>query len=99
MSNSRAEPSAELDYSDYREQLDSNNIARVTIQDGSVIHGTFKQPVEIRDRPIRAFTTRLPVKDYAAAIDMLEAKGVRIKSQPARPSFGAFLPNSSSSGR
>jgi cell division protease FtsH len=93
LSNSRAEPTVEMDYSDYREQLDSNNIARVTIQDGSVIHGAFKQPVEVRDRPVRAFTTRLPVKDYAAAIDMLEAKGVRIKSQPARPSFGTFLLN------
>src|SRR6185436_21158313 len=59
LSNSRAEPTAEMDYSAYREQLDSNNIARVTIQDGSVIHGTFKQPVDVRpDRDVRAFTTR-----------------------------------------
>ena len=93
LSNSRAEPTVEMDYSDYREQLDSNNIARVTIQDGSVIHGALKQPVRIRDRDVRAFTTRLPVKDYAQAIDQLEAKDVRIKSQGARPSFGTFLLN------
>ena len=93
LSNSRAEPTVEMDYSDYREQLDSNNIARVTIQDGSVIHGAFKQPVQVRDRDVRAFTTRLPVKDYAAAIQTLEEKGVRIKSQAARPSFGTFLLN------
>ena len=93
LSNSRAEPTAELDYSAYRQQLDSNNIARVTIQDGSVIHGTFKQPVEIRDRPMRNFTTRLPVKDSEAAIDALEARGVAIKAQAARPSFGTFLLN------
>ena len=93
LSNSRAEPTAELDYSAYRQQLDSNNIARVTIQDGSVIHGTFKQPVDIRDRAIRAFSTRLPVKDSEAAIDALEARGVHIKAQGARPSFGTFLLN------
>ena len=93
LSNSRAEPTAEMDYSAYREQLDSNNIARVTIQDGSVIHGTFKQPVEVRDRPVRAFTTRLPVKDSEGHIALLESKGVQIKAQPARPSFGTFLLN------
>src|SRR6187399_511888 len=93
LSNSRAEPTVEMDYSDYQEQLDSNNIARVTIQDGSVIHGAFKQPVQVRDRDVRAFTTRLPVKDYGEAIARLEAKNVRIKAQPARPSFGTFLLN------
>src|SRR5687768_17029032 len=94
LSNSRAEPTAEMDYSAYREQLDSNNIARVTIQDGSVIHGTFKQPVEVRpDRTVRAFTTRLPVKDSEGEVDALKARGVAIKSQPARPSFGTFLLN------
>jgi cell division protease FtsH len=93
LSNSRAEPTAEMDYSAYREQLDSNNIARVTIQDGSVIHGTFKQPVEVRDRAIRAFTTRLPVKDSEGHLALLEARGVQIKAQAARPSFGTFLLN------
>ena len=94
LSNSRAEPTAEMDYSAYREQLDSNNIARVTIQYGSVIHGTFKQPVEVRpDRTVRAFTTRLPVKDSEGEVDALKARGVAIKSQPARPSFGTFLLN------
>ena len=93
LSNSRAEPTAEMDYSAYREQLDSNNIARVTIQDGSLIHGTFKQPVEVRDRAVRAFTTRLPVKDSEGEVEALKAHGVAIKSQAARPSFGTFLLN------
>jgi cell division protease FtsH len=91
LSNSRAEPTAEMDYSAYREQLDSNNIARVTIQDGIVIHGTFKQPVEVRDRAVRAFTTRLPMKDSNDEVVALKAHGVAIKSQPARPSFSNFL--------
>ena len=91
LSNSRAEPTAEMDYSAYREQLDSNNIARVTIQDGIVLHGTFKQPVEVRDRAVRAFTTRLPVKDSEEEVNALKARGVAIKSQPARPSFSNFL--------
>ena len=93
LSNSRAEPTAELDYSAYREQLDSNNIARVTIQDGNVIHGTFKQPVDVRDRAVRAFTTRLPIKDSEKALQALEDRGVSIKAQAARPSFGTFLLN------
>ena len=93
LSNSRAEPSAEMDYTAYREQVDSNNVARITIQDGSVIHGTFKQPVDVRDRSVRAFTTRLPVKDSEAHLALLEARGVHIKAQPARPSFGTFLLN------
>jgi cell division protease FtsH len=94
LSNSRAEPTMEMDFSDYREQLNANNIARVTIQDGSVIHGTFKQPVEVRGRDdVRAFTTRLPVKDSPEEVAALEAKGVHIKSQPARTSFNTFLLN------
>ena len=93
LSNSRAEPTVEMDYSAYREQLDSNNIARVTIQDGSVVQGSFKQPVQVRDRTVRAFTTRLPVKDSEGEIALLQTRGVHIKAQGARPSFGTFLLN------
>jgi cell division protease FtsH len=93
LSNKGGEQAVEMDYSDYREQLDSNNIARVTIQDGIVVHGAFRQPVQVRDRDVRNFTTRLPVKDSEEAIAALETRGVRIKSTGARPSFGTFLLN------
>jgi cell division protease FtsH len=89
----RAEQSVEMDYSEYREQLEADNIERATIQDGSVVTGTLKRPVQVRTRDVRNFTTRLPMKDNPEEIDALVAKGVRIKGQQARPSFGAFLLN------
>jgi cell division protease FtsH len=89
----RTEQSVEMDYSEYREQLEANNIERATIQDGSLVNGTLKRPVQVRTRDVRNFTTRLPMKDNPEEVDALVAKGVRIKGQPARTSFGTFLLN------
>jgi cell division protease FtsH len=89
----RTEQSVEMDYSEYRDQLEADNIERATIQDGSVVTGTLKRPVQVRTRDVRNFTTRLPMKDNPEEIDALVAKGVRIKGQQARPSFGTFLLN------
>jgi cell division protease FtsH len=93
MSGARGEPSVEMDYSEYREQLEANNIERAVIQDGSIVQGTLKRPVQVRTRDVRNFTTRLPMKDNPEEVDALVAKGVRIKGQQARPSFGTFLLN------
>ncbi|HEX9564007.1 MAG TPA: ATP-dependent zinc metalloprotease FtsH [Gemmatimonadaceae bacterium] len=93
MSKGRSEPSVEMDYSEYREQLEANNIERAVIQDGSVVQGTLKRAVQVRTRDVRNFTTRLPMKDNPEEVDALVAKGVRIKGQQARPSFGTFLLN------
>jgi len=93
MSGARNEQSVEMDYSEYREQLAADNIERAVIQDGSVVQGTLKRPVQVRTRDVRNFTTRLPMKDNPEEVDALIQKGVRIKGQGARYSFGTFLIN------
>ena len=37
LSGTRNEPAAEMDYTDYRQQLDANNILQATVQDGSIV--------------------------------------------------------------
>ncbi|HSA54684.1 MAG TPA: ATP-dependent zinc metalloprotease FtsH [Gemmatimonadaceae bacterium] len=90
-SGGRREPAVELDYSDYREQLDRNNIARATIQDGSVVEGEFRQRIVVNQRDVAKFTSRLPMKDDPEEVAALREKGVRVKAQGPRPSIGGFL--------
>ncbi len=93
MAGAKSDQSVEMDYSEYREQLAANNIERAVIQDGSVVTGTLKRPVQSGTREVRSFTTRLPMKDSPEEVDALIQHGVRIKGQQARPSFGSFLLN------
>ncbi|HEX7123688.1 MAG TPA: ATP-dependent zinc metalloprotease FtsH [Gemmatimonadaceae bacterium] len=91
LSEARREPAAELDYTDYRNQLESDNVARVTIQDGTVVEGAFRERVLIDGQEVTRFTTRLPMRDAQEEVDVLREKGVRVKAEGARPSIGGFL--------
>ncbi len=93
LSGNRGEAAAELDYTAYREQLSLDNVQTATIQDGSVINGQFRQPIQAGGKEAKRFTVRLPVKDSQEEVDALTAKKVRIKSEAARPSIGTFFIN------
>src|SRR5262249_14386997 len=92
-SGNRSEAAAELDYTSYRDELEADNIARATIQDGSVVTGEFRQRKLMGGKEIKRFTVRLPMKDDQAEVSALREKKVRINAQPARPSIGTFFFN------
>ena len=85
-----------IDYTQYNEQLEGNNIATAKIQGGAAISGEFKSKVLINRRPVTRFNVRLPVSNSAEEVTRLREKNVRIVAEDRSPSFATlfltFLP-------
>jgi cell division protease FtsH len=90
-SGSRGEAAVDVEYTDYRDQLARDNVAKATVQDGSSILGDFRQKAVIGGREVKRFLVRLPVKDSEKEIAALQEKNVRINAQAAKLSVGSFL--------
>jgi cell division protease FtsH len=89
-SGSRTE-SPTIDYTQYREQLDANNINRVKIQGGNTMIGEFRNKVVINRRPVTRFTMLFPDKVTEGEIARLTEKGVRIAAEERSASFGSLF--------
>ncbi len=93
ISGSRADASPDISYTDYKRELDRNNIKDVTMTGGKNVTGTFKEPVMVNAKPARKFGVQLPMANSQAALDQLEAKNVAVTSQDAKPSVMAWVIN------
>jgi cell division protease FtsH len=91
------EQPTEVDYSLYSQQLDANNIADVTIEDGRQITGEFRTKVTVpaHDKTpaklVTRFTVRLPVANDPKEAERLRAKDVDIRSTEGRPGIGNYV--------
>src|SRR5665213_193080 len=87
-----------VSYTQYGQELDHDNISKVTIQGGSQVVGEFKEPVTVAGAktPARKFTTRLPVANSAEEVARLRNHNVQIDAEDAHSSmlgfFVQFLP-------
>src|SRR4051812_31444528 len=93
LSGARAESMPEIDFTNYRQQLERGNVAEVTVQAGKNIIGSFRDPVTVENKPAKKFTVQLPAANSQAEMDLLLAKGVKIRSQDAKPSLMAWVIN------
>jgi cell division protease FtsH len=80
-----------ISYTKYGQELDGNNISKVTIQAGKAITGDFKQPITIDGHQVAKFNVRLPVENSSDEITRLRDKNVQIEAEDAKPSFASFL--------
>ena len=80
-----------IDYTQYREQLDANNISRVKIQGGNTMIGEFKNKIVVNRRPVERFTMLFPDKATEAEIARLTDKGVRIAAEERSASLGSLF--------
>ncbi len=81
----------EVDASVYYTQLDSDNIARVTVVGGKEISGEFKNRLLVKGREIKTFKTLLPISNNPEDMKRLEAKQVVIRAAEPRPSLIGVL--------
>ena len=81
----------EVDASVYYTQLDSDNIARVTVVGGKEISGEFKNRLLVKGREIKTFKTLLPIANNPEDMKRLEAKQVVIRAAEPRPSLIGVL--------
>jgi len=87
----RETQSPEIDYTNYRQQLDAGNIQQAVFQPENVLAGQFRQPVRVNNREARRFTVRLVNGSANDEQKLLFARGVRTSSQEARFNAGSFL--------
>ncbi len=90
-SGARGEPAAQIEYWQYRAELEKNNIVSATVQGGRSVEGEFKQKVMVNGRQSGKFTTKLPMKDSPDEVKALMDQGVKLDAEEDRPSIGSFL--------
>src|SRR5687767_10749087 len=92
----RSEATTDINYTEYRAQLQANNIKDVTVSAGKNITGTFKQATVIGQKTAKRFSLQLPVANSQAEIDQLTSRGVTITGTDAKPNLlsvvVSFLP-------
>src|SRR6185503_13160622 len=92
-SGGRNDPAVQLNYTQYSQELERGNIAKVTFQAGKALAGDFRQRISMGGRDYKRFTLRLPVENAYQEVERAKEKGVTIDAQDARPSVGALLIN------
>src|SRR4051812_21971025 len=92
LTGAKSEGSKQISYTQYRDALEHDNIAKVTIVAGKTLNGTFKQRENIGgNADVKNFTVRLPVENSEHEVDALNAKGVQIDAKDASASITAWI--------
>jgi cell division protease FtsH len=93
LTGAKAEQSKTINYTQYRQALEADNIARVQIVAGKTINGQFRNRETILGQDVRNFTVRLPVENSEAEVEKLNAKNVQIDAKDAGVSVTAWILN------
>jgi cell division protease FtsH len=82
-----------ISYTQYGQELDHDNISKVTVQGGRAIVGEFKEPVTVAagGKAVKKFNTRLPVDNSAEEVARLRNHNVQIDAEDAHTSPLGFI--------
>ncbi|HEX2692567.1 MAG TPA: ATP-dependent zinc metalloprotease FtsH [Gemmatimonadaceae bacterium] len=86
-----SEAAPEISYSQYDQELQKNNVDKVTIQAGRLLMGEFKQKVPVKGHYVQKFKSLLPTENSSDEVARLREHGVQIQAEDARPSFTTIL--------
>ncbi|HEX4684449.1 MAG TPA: ATP-dependent zinc metalloprotease FtsH [Gemmatimonadaceae bacterium] len=87
LSGNREGATKQITYSEYRSQLEHDNVANVTITAGKVVTGKFRNPVNAGQGEVRNFTVRLPIENSESEVAALNAHNVAIDAKDANISW------------
>jgi len=85
------EAAPQISYSQYNQEIERGNVAAVTIQEGKLVTGDFKNSVTIGGRPAKRFSVLLPIKDSEREVTRLQEKNVQIRAERESTSFGSLI--------
>jgi len=85
------EAAPQISYSQYNQEIERGNVSAVTIQEGKLVTGDFKNRVTIGGRPAQRFTVLLPIKDSEREVTRLQEKNVQIRAERESTSFGSLI--------
>ena len=86
-----ADAAPEISYTQYDDQLQKNNVDKVTIQAGRLLTGDFKQKINVKGHQVQKFRSLLPTENSSDEITRLREHGVQIQAEDARPSLTTIL--------
>jgi cell division protease FtsH len=86
-----SEQTTVIDVSVYDQQLEADNIARVTIVGGKQVTGEFKSRILIKGREVKNFKTLFAIADSEQELARLRAKQVAIRAEEPSPSVLTVL--------
>src|SRR2546423_2130468 len=89
----RREPTAELNYTQFSEQLDSGNIKSLEIVGRQEIRGDFQRPITAQGKSAPHFTVILPFETDPTWVNGVRAKGVEITGKEPKPGLGVIILN------
>jgi cell division protease FtsH len=89
--NGRESQAPEVNYSFYRQQLESGNIKAATFQTDNVLAGQFSQPVRIGNLQAKKFVLRLVPGAAEKEQTRLFERGVITSATEPRANFGSLL--------
>ena len=81
----------DLTYSEFRAQLDADNVVRVTITEGTKVEGELRRPLQENGVDIDQFNTLLPTEASQDLLDRLEEKGVEVEAKEAAANWVNYL--------
>jgi hypothetical protein len=93
LSGARSDQAPLISYTQYKQELDRDNIRKVKIQAGKNVTGEFKTPIPFDGRNVPRFNVRLPMENAQAEVDSLTKHSVVIEAEDARPSITAYIVN------
>src|SRR5438046_5595444 len=91
LSGQKADASKPIRYTQYRDELDHDNIQKVTIIAGKTVNGTLKTHANIGGQEVRNFTVHLPVENSEHEVDALNQKNVAIDAKDATTSLWMWM--------
>src|SRR6266496_1357623 len=89
----RREPTAELNYTQFSEQLDSGNIKSLEIVGRQEIRGDFQRPITAQGKSAPHFTVMLPFETDPTWVNGVRSKGVDITGKEPKPGIGVIILN------
>jgi cell division protease FtsH len=91
MVGANREAAEEISYTQFKNYLDQDNIARVELTSGKFVEGEFKRPITVDGRQVERFSVVLPIQDSELFLERLEEQSVPITAKEPKPSFGAVF--------
>ncbi len=88
---SQEQPRYELSYTDFRSELGRSNIASVTVIQGVLIEGEFRQAATREGQEYTLFETSLPGEISEGLLADLENRAVVVRAEPERTPWWTFL--------
>src|SRR5437762_411831 len=91
LASSRRREEAEINYTQFVEELNAGNVASVEIAERQKIRGAFQRPVVVKRQTVERFNVLLPFEADNNFVAQLSAKGVDVRAREAGQSFGVVL--------